>query len=96
MTEPDVLVSAGDQTWYIREGCSVVSIELDNANDRIQRREWIRSNLGMCRRNPAKQGRLSGIRVTDKTNVGNLTKFQKKKTFFPWLTFGELPGRAVS
>ena len=96
MTESHVMVSSGDKTRYIREGCSVVSIELDNPNDRIQRREWIRSNLRMCRRNPAEQGRLSGIRVTNKTNVGNLTKFQQKKAFFSWLTLSELPRRAVS
>src|SRR5271165_4688901 len=96
MTESHVLVCSGDQAGNIRDCRPPVTIELDNADHRVQRREWIRGYLGMGRGNPPEQGRLPGIWVADKTNVGNLAKFQKEKTFFSRVPLSELPWRTVS
>jgi hypothetical protein len=96
VTESHVTVSSGDQARDIRERCSLVPIELQNAYDRTQSCEWIRGYLGMRRRNPPEQGRFAGIRVAHKSNVGNLAKLQKKESLLSRLTVSVLPWRTVS
>src|ERR1700730_10620088 len=84
-----------DQARNISDGGALVSFKFKNAYHWIQGREGIRCDFGMRGGNFPNQGRLAGVRVTDETDVGNLSQLQKEVAFFARLPFGELARRSI-
>src|SRR6476659_4454005 len=94
VAQPDVPMRAFDQTRNIRDRRAAISVKLDHADDRVQRRERIRRDLRMRRGNFPEQRRFPRIRIADERRVCHRAELEKKMSLLALLAFAVLNWRA--
>ena len=95
VAEADVAMCALDQSGNVGDRSAAISVKLDHADDRVQRRKRIGRDFRMRRRNFPEQRRFARIRITNQRGVRHRAQFEKKMTLLAFLAFGVLDRGAV-
>src|SRR5438105_1759812 len=93
--EPDVAMGAFDQAWNVCDRSAAITVEFNDADDRMKGSEWVRSDLRMRGGNFPQQRRFARVRITDQGRVRHRAQFQKEMSLLSLLAFRVLDRRAV-
>src|SRR6185437_2855077 len=78
VAESDVLVRALNETGHVAHGEPAPVRIFHNADLRMERREWVRSNLRPGLGNGAKERGLAGVRIPHEANIRDDTQLEQK------------------
>ena len=70
--------------------------ELNDADNRMQRREWISGDFGPRRGDFSEQRRFAGIWITNESRIRDRAELQQKMTGLAFCAFGVFARRAIA
>src|SRR5437867_2696540 len=75
-------MSAFDQTRNVGDDEGFVAVDGNDAELRLERREWVVRNLRACRRDARNQSGLADVGIADQPRVRQKLQLQSKILFF--------------
>ena len=95
MSEAFIFMGSLDDAGDIGNGDPAVFREINDADDGVQSGEGVGSGFGMGRGYGTEEGGFPGIRIPDKSDIGNRAEFEVKPALFAGVTLGVLAGHPV-
>src|SRR3954451_16121386 len=95
VAKPDISMRAFDESRNVRNRSATITVELDDADDGMKSREWVRRDLRMRRGDFSEQGRFTRVGIPDQRRVRHCPQFKNEMALLSFLAFSVLNWRAV-